>query len=622
MDQQPFDPYPIDEPLPPPPPRQKKGRRHSVGGVPHIPQAEIDRLLSPTKLPDPLPRVMFEVPDQEPYDPNQLTEQEKIKFKAVLSEIHARRNESLRLFTPMREQEKFFSCEAPERLALGGNRGGKTTVTVVEAARAVTGQDPHDKYPKTGGKAIFVGKDLKHCSKVFYAKLFKPGAFKIIKDLETGEMRTWNPNDPSDLARAHLAKKAPPLIPPRFYDYKKIAWENKKDECPTTIPLKNGWTLYFFSSLGVPPQGWNVDLVVFDEEIEHPLWYPEMSARLLDNREVQVHTGKIKGGKFIWSATPQAGTEQLYALKVRGDELIENGVEDPAIQTFEFGMLDNKWVPDSAKQEFIAKFADNEDELNVRVYGKFALLGTRIYPEFTPKGCHGVAAFPIPDNWTTYVFVDPGRQRCAVLFIAIAPPGTQWAGRKIVYDELYIKNASAQIFAETFVRRVAGRPIELGTIDHHMGRVHEMGSGKQIEQQYSDALKAQKFHFETGGTSFRWANSDVKAGIESVRSAMHIRDGKSELLVMWEKVPNLCKEVAGYSYRKLPNGTVTDEPIKQNDHLCDTLRYGCSAKLPYRKPRPRKKASGYTTEILKLKKERAKHRKKQDGSGWSGIKVG
>lgn len=522
----------------------------------------------------------------------------------------------------MPEQERFFSCEAAERLALGGNRGGKTTVTVVEAARAVTGQDPHDKYPKNGGKAIFVGKDLKHCSKVFYAKLFKPGAFKIIKDLVTGEFRTWNPNDPSDQERAHLAKKAPPLIPLRFYDPKKIAWENKKDEIPTTVPLKNGWTLYFFSSLGVPPQGWNVDLVVFDEEIEHPLWYPEMSARLLDNTQVDPATGKTRGGKFIWGATPQAGTEQLYSLKIRGDKLIEDGVEKPSIIAFEFGMLDNKWVADSAKQEFIAKFADNEDELNVRVYGKFALLGSRIYPEFTPKGCHGIPAMPIPDNWTTYVFVDPGRQRCAVLFIAIAPPGSPWAGRKIVYDELYIKNASAKIFAHAFVTRVAGRPVELGHIDHHMGRVTEMGSGKQIEQQYSDALKALKFKFETGGTSFKWGNSDVKAGIESVRSAMHIKDGKAELVVMWEKCPNLCKEMERYSYRKLPNGLVTDEPIKQNDHLCDTLRYACSAKLPYKKPRPRKLASGYTTEILKAKKERAKHRKQQEGSSWSGYKVG
>jgi hypothetical protein len=619
------DPYQDDDlfELPPPKPIVKRhGRRRLVGGVPRLSQAEIDALMAPPKpvLPEPPNKTLaIEIPEAEPDDPTGLSESEKGMFRAVLAEIVSRRNESLRLFKPMPEQERFFASDASERIALGGNRGGKTTVTVVEAARALTGQDPYDKYPRESGKCILVGKDLVHCSKVFYQKLFKPGAFKVIKDEVTGEYRSYNPNDPDDAARAHEAKKAPPLIPARFYDYKKIAWENKKDEIPKTIPLKNGWTLYFFSSLGVPPQGWNVDLVVFDEEIEHPLWYPEMSARLLDNRTIDPETGKVRGGKFIWSATPQAGTEQLYDLKTRADVISDE--PNPVIECFEYGMLENQWVSDSAKQEFINKFADNEDELNVRVYGKFALLGTRIYPEFTPKGCHGIPAMPIPEQWTSYAIVDPGRQVCAVLFVAVAPPGSQWAGRKIVYDELYIKKCNAEIFAEAFVRRVAGRPIEYGIIDHHAGRQHELGSGKQVEQQYSDALAKRKFKFETGGTSFKWGDSDVKAGIEATRTAMHVIDGKSELVVMWEKCPNLCKELEKYSYRKLPNGTVTDEPIKLNDHLADCLRYTCSAKLAYRKPRARKRQAGYTTEILKAKKERAKARKQRDGVP-TGYRVG
>ena len=109
----------------------------------------------------------------------------------------------------MPEQERFFACHSGERIALGGNRGGKTTVTVVEIARAVTGQDPHDKYPKENGKCILVGKDLQHCSKVFYEKLFKPGAFKVIRDEETGEWRSFRPNDPADQARGSTKPARP-----------------------------------------------------------------------------------------------------------------------------------------------------------------------------------------------------------------------------------------------------------------------------------------------------------------------------------------------------------------------------------------------------------------------------
>jgi len=499
-------------------------------------------------------------------DPTRLTVVESEELKGVLYELASRQSESLKIFQPMIEQERFFASDSSERIALGGNRGGKTTATVIEIARAVTGQDPHDKYPKTDGRCILVGKDLTHCSKVFYQKLFKAGAFKIIKDELTEEWRTYNPNDPADKARAHEAKKAPALIPSRFYDFKKIAWENKKDEIPKTIPLKNGWTIHCFSSLGAPPQGWNVDMVAFDEEIEHPLWYPEMSARLLDNRVEDPVTGKVRSGKFLWSATPQAGTQQLYDLKVRGDELI--GDPSPAIQIFEFGMLDNQWVSDTAKAEFIAKFRDNEDEINVRVYGKFALLGTRVYSEFMPKGVHGMADMPIPEDWTSYAIIDPGRQVCAVLFIAVPPPHSEWAGRKIVYDELYIKKCNAKIFAETFVRRVNGRPIEYAIIDHRAGRITEIGSGLTHEEQYSRALKEANFKFEKGGTTFVWSSDDVKAGIESVRNALHIIDGRSELVVIPDKTKHLLWEIERYSYRKLPSGVVTDEPIKLNDHAC------------------------------------------------------
>jgi hypothetical protein len=610
-------------PLPPPELRRSRGRsrgkRTTHGFVPPpLSPEDILRLTNP-EPDDEIPDIEPEIP-RAASDPTQLTVVETEEFKGVLYEIITRKSESLRLFVPMPEQERFFASDAGERIALGGNRGGKTTVTVVEIARAVTGQDPFDKYPKTDGRCILVGKDLTHCSKVFFRKLFKPGAFKVIRDEVTNEWRAYNPNDVDDQRRHAEAKPAPPLIPRRFYDFKKIAWENKKDEIPKTVPLKNGWVIHFFSSLGAPPQGWDVDLVAFDEEIEHPLWYPEMSARLLDRRVKNAVTGKVQSGKFLWSATPQAGTQQLYDLKCRGDEC--QSEDDPPIAVFEFGMLDNPWVSEAAKHEFIKKFEGNEDEINVRVYGKFALLGSRVYSEFMPKGVHGIESFPIPEDWTVYVAIDPGRQVCAVLFCALPPQSSEWAGRKIIFDELYIKKCNAQIFATRFVQKVNGRPIEFGIIDHRAGRITEIGSGRTHEEQYSAALKAVRFVFERGGTSFHWSSDDVKGGISAVHNAMHVIDGKSELVVMRDKVPNLLWEMERYSYRKLPNGLVTDDPIKLNDHLCDDLRYLFMANLRYVKPRPRKRKLGYTCEYLKQKRERAKFKNGQRSGYGGSIKVG
>jgi hypothetical protein len=576
------------------------------------------KALGPDDPPD-AEDVLPEAPPPPPPDPTQLSTLEQAEFQGVLYEIASRRREALKLFEPMPEQERFFSSDAEERIALGGNRGGKTTVTTVEVARAVTGQDPHGKYPAENGRAILVGKDLTHCGKVWYRKLFKPGAFKIIRDEETGLWRTFRPNDPADQARADEARPAPPLIPRRMVESE--SWENKKDEIPKTIRLKNGWELCFFSSLGAPPQGWDVDLVAFDEEIEHPLWYPEMSARLLDRRQQNARTGKVKGGKFIWSATPQAGTQQLYDLKCRADECRDD--KDAPVVCFEFGMLDNPFVSETAKQKFIAKFEGNEDEIAVRVHGKFALLGTRVYSEFMPKGAHGIDAFPIPEDWTVYAAIDPGRQVCAVLFAAVPPPGNPvYGGQVVVFAELYIKRCNALIFAQRLKERMGHRPIEVGIIDHRAGRITEIGSGRTHEQQYSDALKKAGFRFERNKHGFAWSSDDVKGGIEAVHNAMHIVDGRSRLVVMRDKVPNLLWEMERYAYRKLPSGAVTDEPIKINDHLCDCLRYLFMYNLRYVKPRRGKGREGYVHQYLKAKKERAAQRKAAE-SGWGdSVRVG
>ncbi len=462
--------------------------------------------------------------------------------------------------------------------------------------------------------AIVVGKDLRHCARVLYKKLFKPGAFKIIRDAATHEWRTFRPNDAADAQRVHEAKDAPPLIPRRLYDYKKISWEDKKEEVPKCVPLKNGNAIHFFSSLGEPPQGWDVHLVLFDEEIEHPLWYPEMSARLLDNRQEDPKTGKIRNGKFIWSATPQAGTQILYDLCSRAEDQRVSLDGDPQFrpttEEYVLGLLGNVFMSEGAKQDFIAKIATNEDEYRVRVLGDFALLGSRIYGEFAPHGPHGVEPFVIPEEWTRYCFIDPGRQICAVLFVAVPPPRSEFAGTRYIYDELYIRRCSAAIFAEHMRQKLVSQWIEDWWIDHRAGRMTEIGSGLTPEQQYSEALKKLNVRSIRSGYQFRWASDDVAGGIEAVRAQLHIRDGRPGIVVLRSKTPNLLNEIAKYSYKRTPRGVVTDEPVKLNDHLMDNLRYQAMADLRWvpQKAKPKDKGANYET----LKRKREKNRGNKD----------
>jgi hypothetical protein len=614
--------------LPPPPDRPfgraRKGKRTVAGEVPALApppsfRPELERIVE-------IPDIEPEIPAA-PQDQSRLSDLEAEEFRGVLAEIAARRMEALRLFEPMAEQEKFFSSNADERLAIGGNRGGKTTTTMVEIARAVTGQDPHDKYPKEDGIFILVAIDLAKCAKVFYRKLFKPGAFYIVKDPVTKEWRTFRPDQDQHLEE--FKKKAPPLIPKRFI--KSISWENKKDEQPKTIYLKNGWELWFYSSGGEWPQGVDVDAVCFDEEIERDGWYDEMSARLADRRSKNFQTGKVKSGKFMWSATPQSGTVQLFDLYSRAmDEaearqaLIDAGQEPgpTTIEVYHFGIDSNPFMATHAKDAMKLKWAAKPDEYAVRIEGRFALFGSRVYSEFMPKGCHGIQSFPIPEDWAIYCAIDPGRQVCAVLFAAVPPPADPiFGGQKIIFDELYIKNCTAQIFAEEMVKKTGHRAVEYGVIDHRAGRITEIGSGRTHEQQYSDALKKVGFEFVRGGHNFQWSSDDVKGGISAVHNAMHIVGGKPELVVMYEKVPKFIKEMERYSYRKLPNGLVTDEPIKVNDHACDCCRYLFMARLKYVKPKVSKRKGNYVTDYLEMKKRKNTHKKKMNSPHGGSIKM-
>jgi hypothetical protein len=644
----------------PDPERKGKGRRKTRGAVPALPpppsRRNLEETLHAEHRPDhDAPDWRVEGPDMlgvAPWADGQdetliplymseaneedtllgLTEAERELYRKACDEIAKRAKESLRIFQPMPEQERFFASHAPERVALGGNRGGKTTVTCVEIARAVTGQDPYDKYPKTDGKCILVGRDLKHCSKVFFDKLFVGGAFKVIRDLHTGEWRSFRPQHPDDIRRPFEARPSPPLIPKRLWNNDCIAWENKKDQTPRTIRLFNGWEIYFFSADGTIPQGWAVHLVVFDEEIEKDGWYKEMAARLLDHREEDPDTGHVRGGKFMWSATPQAGTQRLYSLCQRYERDLE-GMADAivrgevpgkfSVEVFRFGLLDNEYMSRAAVNELIAKYEDDPEEYEVRIKGNFALLGTRVYGEFQKRGVHGIMSneITIDSDWTRYVAIDPGYQTCAVLFCAVPPPGNPWEGHHVIYDELYIRRSSGPLLAARMAEKIGWYSIHKMLIDHKAGGQHDYTSGKTHEENYSAVFREAGVACELTGHEFSHGNPDPKAGIEAVRQGLAVVNGKAKWLVLIDKCKWFLDEIEKYSYKKSPDGSPTDEVIKAHDHLMDCWRYLAQGNLRWIRPQQRKRKLGYTQERLEAKKLRAQHRAKTLG-GPAGIKVG
>lgn len=458
---------------------------------------------------------------------------------------------------------------------IGGNRSGKSLCTFVEDAWAATGTHPIEgKYPSEGGNLVIVGQNWKHIGLVVVPYLFRAGAFKIIRDEQTGMFRAFDPI--ADAPRAKEAKPAPPLIPPRMI--KSFSWVLKSAGYLNSCELVNGWTIYCFSSEGDPPQGFRATRVHIDEDLGNESWVPEMQARLADNK-----------GLFCWSAMPHSKNEALIGLNERAEKAEEQG-NTGDIKRFVLRFLDNPHIDQDEKRKMIERWsAVGDDVLRQRSEGEFITDSILVYPNWN-MGVHGFdrAALPggqVPREWCRYAVIDPGHAVTAVLFAAVPPSGDFI----LLYDELYIRNCNAIIFGQEFKKKVMDQDFYAFLIDAHGARLTDIGSGKSPQDQYTEQLVVQQIRSKTTGHSFIPGADDVQAGLHAVRTMLHIRpEGTPRLRVLRGAMPNFEREMK--RYKKQINyvaGTaiVTDQPNKRGEfHLVDCLRYLCAYEPKYHKP--------------------------------------
>lgn len=527
-----------------------------------------------------------------------LPPQDAQRLQTLLVEIASRKVDGLSLYEPLPVQASFHASHCRVRVLRGSNRGGKTLPAAVEVARALTGEDPFFKFPLTGGRCYAVGKNLDHIGQVMWPKLAKPGAFRMVRDFDTDRWRALRPWEVSDELRRNTAKPVPPLIPDRLIT--DIAWESKSEGIPSVVRLINGWEIAFYSSLGRPPQGSDLDLVWLDEEIVDQEWFPEMSARLLD-----------RSGRLIWSATPQAGTDQLYELHERAEKdrnLIPNLRR---VEEFVILLADNPHMLEADKKALAADLS--EDDAKVRIGGDFALLSSKIYPHFSMHR-HGIDHQEMGDDWTRYAVIDPGYQVCAVLFAAVPLTNDQ----VLLYDELYIIECDAATFAERMEGKCRGQSIQAFLIDPNMSIITELGAGKTVGQQYSDELNKRHVTSMATGSGFLPASDDVDAGILAVQGWLRAgENGLPRLRVVRGALPNFEFEISRY-HRKRVAGRITDRPDERRwTHLMACLRYLALYDPHYVQPPKRKSVASAAVVAFRAKQDRARK-----AAGGSFVRLG
>lgn len=534
-----------------------------------------------------------------------MTDAQRRLFLALLREKAYRRMMPVRIYEPLGLQEKFHRSAAPERLAIGSNRSGKTTVCALEVAWAVTGTHPYwPHYPKENGRVMCVSKNIIKIGEVIARKLLKRGeAMKMVKDPETGLFRAWRPHiDGYD--RSKLVG-AMPLLDPKMI--KHIAWERKGLDCPKKITLHNGWEITFWSSEGPPPNGVDVDLVHFDEEITQKDWYDEMSARLLD-----------RAGRFIWSATPQEATDTLFKLYETAQQ--QAGKPNPRVEYFHFLLDDCPYISPEDKEIFKQKAATDPDNYKVRVKGEFIVASHLVYPSFS-RSRHVVDHFNIPNNWCRYIVLDPGYAKQAAIFFAVPPTDDkEHGGHVYIYDELYGRQLDVKDFCELLEMKTREQGYQAFLIDAHRARQHGV-SGKTAGEQYAEqfALRGMKsvetksdFHY-VGAEDSRFGAKTLPAQISQVRGWLWdvpALGDRPVLRVFEATCPIFVEEMLHYRNKKDTSGRPTDAPdSRAKSEGPDCLRYACIHGVPYVEPKFAKRVSRAWMRF----QERRKRRNKQEG---------
>lgn len=490
-----------------------------------------------------------------------------------------RQQESLNLWEPLPEQERFHASTASERIVRGGWRSGKTLCACIELARAALGRDPYNKYPNRKLTIWIICWEESNIGRTIYRLLFQPGAFKIIKDAETGRLRAYRPWDAADKARKTEAVDAPPLIPQRYYNVRNWAWKDKARRIFAIARLHNGTEIFTFNSGGDPPTGDDVDFVLIDEDLQYGEHLKELEARL-SGRE----------GRLVWSAKPRSRNEALLDICERARQ--QTTWPEPDVAEFQLVFSRNPHIDEEQKRKRMDGWTP--EERAALDYGEFNNATVLFYPNFNieiqgvpenadPYG-RPLAEQPheidrllikkqIPPDWTRYMVVDPGQQVCFVLFAAVPP--RHLGDYVVAYDELYLMNCDPVKFGKSVADRAGSQHFHAFIIDEHGGRQRTAGviGSKTVKQQYSDQLRKHGVCSQVTNYSFLAGNDDISGGTNLVKGMLNLReDGTCRFRVLRGACPHLERSLSRYR-KKIIQGVVTDEPARGDNHGADCVRY-------------------------------------------------
>jgi phage terminase large subunit-like protein len=428
-------------------------------------------------------------------------------------------------YKPQLQQEPFHSSNAKGKLALGGNRAGKTVAGATEVVQKMLGIHPNQKKPPpVAWRAI--GSSLEE------------GIKKII----IPELQRWIP--PSQL--------------------KNGSWEASYNASSRILTLENGSTIEFLTYEQDVQQhaGTSRDGVWFDEEPPRAIFVENM-VRLVDS-----------DGEWIMTMTPLLDMSWTY------NQLYLEGLkpENTNIEVFHFDTLDNPYINPTILEQLFEGMSD--EEKSARTHGVYYNLTGGIYTKSLSQD-NFIPPIVGTDLWNAYKYkwghfgmLDHGYTNLTAFHLACYNE----LGHVIVYEEYtaaktLVKDNAAAILG--LIKRLGLQEIIDYTVADPSIRNTQPIEGKSIHQEYGE-----------NGLYLVLGNNDVKAGILRVngmlaRNELKITSNCENLITeigqyRWAKYAS-----SKTSDRNNPQ----EQPTKKNDHSMDALRYGMMSRPEMYEPK-------------------------------------
>lgn len=548
-----------------------KGRKHVTDKLPP---------LQPLPLP---PLADFVKPTMD-----QVDAAKAVRLRDLTLERGEREMDALRLYDPQEMQDCFHASRASERLLRAGNRAGKSLAGYAEDARAALGLDPYGKYPTDRPLTIWlICFNESQIGRTAYRLLFRPGAFRIIRDKTTGKWRTFRPWESGDAKREDKSRPAPPLIPRRYAPREAFSWKQRgrnifyccELQYPQGHPMQ-GTRIYAFPSGIEAPSGDPVDLIHLDEDLKYYRHLAEYQSRLSDTK-----------GRLIWTAKPHMRNNALRAMSARAHEL--KGTENPDVEEFRMTYSGNPYIDAEEKRKRLASW--NDEEKLARDQGEYIYGLTLVYPEFETE-IHAIpskrpddklnrllAERIVPSGATRYMIVDPGTGVTAVLFLFVPNPAA-YGQCVVAYDELYLRNCNARKFADAVAGKVAGHHFYAFIIDDHGSRARQIAAGKTVRAQYSEELRERDIRSQITGSGFIKGSDDMLGRQMEVHRWLTEDAGSNIRFRMFKgRCPNMVEEFANYK-RTIRAEETDDKPAPGYSHLMNCLEYAAAYDPQYHPP--------------------------------------